>query len=162
MYEPVLSDAQIDAVINLAREIWTEHYTPIIGPDQVEYMLDTFHSRAAIAREIREQGYQYYLIRKNDIAIGYLGFRINRGEMFLSKIYLHASQRGLGTGRDAMEFIKRIAAEKGATRIHLTVNRFNTDTIAAYEKFGFVRTGKICTDIGEGYFMDDYTMELRL
>lgn len=162
MYEAVTADAQIDEVIQLAREIWTEHYTPIIGPEQVEYMLNTYHSREAIAREIRENNYQYYLIRKNDIAIGYIGFRIDRGELFLSKIYVHSSQRGLGTGRAAMEFIKGIAREQGAATIHLTVNRFNSDTIAAYEKFGFIKTGEVCNDIGQGFFMDDYTMELKL
>ena len=162
MYERIVTDQQIDEVIELAKEIWREHYTPIIGPEQVEYMLSTYHSREAIAREIREHNYQYYLIRKNDIAIGYIGFRIDRGELFLSKIYVHSSQRGLGTGRAALEFIKAIGREQGAARIHLTVNRFNSDTIAAYEKFGFRKTGEVCNDIGQGFFMDDYTMELRL
>ena len=162
MYERVSSDEQIDEVIALAHEIWTEHYTPIIGPEQVEYMLSTYHSRGAIAREIREQAYQYYIIRKNEIPIGYIGFRINRGELFLSKIYVHSSQRGLGTGRAALEFVKEIAREQAVMRIHLTVNRFNTDTITAYEKMGFVKTGEVCNDIGQGFFMDDYTMELRL
>lgn len=33
---------QIAAVAALAREIWTQHYTPIIGAAQVAYMLERF------------------------------------------------------------------------------------------------------------------------
>ena len=38
-FERVRSPEQIAAVTRLAREIWQEHYLPIIGQAQVEYML---------------------------------------------------------------------------------------------------------------------------
>ena len=37
---------RVAAVAALAREIWTEHYVPIIGPEQVSYMLDEIQSGA--------------------------------------------------------------------------------------------------------------------
>ena len=36
----------------LAKNIWTEHYTPIIGLDQVNYMLEKFQSEIAIQNQI--------------------------------------------------------------------------------------------------------------
>ena len=48
----VKTDDEIDVVSALAREIWTEHFTPIIGKSQVEYMLDNFQSSHAIKSQI--------------------------------------------------------------------------------------------------------------
>ena len=39
----VETTGQVEVVVPLANTIWTEHYTPIIGKDQVDYMLSTFH-----------------------------------------------------------------------------------------------------------------------
>jgi hypothetical protein len=58
--EPVTATEQTRQVAELARDIWTEHYVPIIGRDQVDYMLDRFQSSDAIARQI-ESGCKYYL-----------------------------------------------------------------------------------------------------
>jgi len=44
--------------VNLAREIWTDHYVPIIGQAQVDYMLDTFQREEAIAAQLAG-GYEY-------------------------------------------------------------------------------------------------------
>ena len=51
-------------------------------------------------------------------------------------------------------------AKAGTGRIQLTVNRFNADSIAVYQKWGFVTLREEKTPIGGGYFMDDYIMEL--
>ena len=50
--EPVTNPDQIKAIVEMAKEIWTEHYTPIIGKDQVDYMLDKFQSNDAISGQI--------------------------------------------------------------------------------------------------------------
>ena len=45
--------------------------------------------------------------------------------------------------------------------MYLTVNKYNDLGIRAYEGTGFVTIDAVETDIGEGYIMDDYIMELR-
>ncbi|NCA83730.1 MAG: GNAT family N-acetyltransferase, partial [Opitutae bacterium] len=57
--ERVESAEPIAAVAALAREIWTQHYVPIIGAAQVEYMLEKFQSAEAIARQLAGEGYEY-------------------------------------------------------------------------------------------------------
>jgi hypothetical protein len=37
---PVTKNDLVETVAALAREIWTEHFTPIIGESQVKYVLD--------------------------------------------------------------------------------------------------------------------------
>ena len=42
----------------------------------------------------------------------------------------------------------------------MTVNRNNTGSVAAYEKMGFQKVREQVAEIGGGYVMDDYIMEL--
>ena len=67
VFIPVTTSDHMSIVESLAREIWTEHYTPIIGKLQVDYMLDRFQSRQAIAQQIRE-GVLYFLIQEDDFS----------------------------------------------------------------------------------------------
>ncbi|MFT6925640.1 MAG: RimJ/RimL family protein N-acetyltransferase [Psychromonas sp.] len=160
MFYRVKTDQDIDQVIDLAWCIWPEHYTSIIGAEQVEYMLNHFHSKAQIAQQINADHYLYFLIKKDSEAVGYIGLKIQADALFLSKIYILASERGTGIGRVAMEHIKNVARQNNLSKISLTVNKYNKNTIKAYCKFGFIKTGELCADIGGGYKMDDFQMEL--
>lgn len=154
--ERVGNPAQIAAVAELAREIWTEHYTPIIGAAQVAYMLERFQSAAAIARQIADEGHEYYLAPD----AGYLALVPDpaQARMLLSKIYVQAARRGTGLGRELVEFAVRRCRQAGCTELWLTVNRRNAGSIAFYERLGFVRTNELVIDIGGGFVMDDWRM----
>lgn len=157
-FVPVTSDAHIAAVVALAQVIWPDHYTPIIGADQVAYMLATYHSRNAIADEIRHQGYRFFLAREQARDRGYFSVHPREDSLFLSKIYFLRAERGRGLGRRALAFIRDQAVQLGLDRIQLTVNKNNTGSIAAYERIGFQKTNSVVADIGNGYVMDDYVM----
>ena len=161
-YNQVITDDQIRATARLAWEIWTEHFTAIIGADQVDYMLDKIQSVNAITDQIRNKGYIYYLIEEDKQAIGYFAIVQQEDALFLSKLYIRKTMRGKGIARKTLEFIKSIALERNLGKITLTVNRHNIGPIAAYEKLGFANTGPIVQDIGSGFIMDDYKMELKL
>lgn len=150
------SDFQI--VADLAKEIWTEHYTPIIGSQQVEYMLDKFQSATAIENQVIE-GILHYLILFQDTAVGYFSFSTKDNLLFLSKLYVSKLARGNGLGGAALAFIETQAKELELKKIKLTVNKYNTNSIKAYEKMGFENIESIVQDIGNGYVMDDYVLE---
>ena len=148
---------QVETVASLAEEIWKQHFTPIIGKEQVDYMLNKFQSVPAIKTQLKE-GYQYYLF---DNAKGYFGYTAvqPRGkELFLSKLYIKKSRRGKGYGRQALAFIESLAAMLDKSLVSLTVNRNNISTIKVYEKLGYKVSGELVKDIGGGFVMDDYTM----
>lgn len=69
---PARSSEDCSVIANLAREIWRQHFTPIIGSGQVEYMVAKFQSSDAVAAQI-ESGWEYYLAKVNDDAAGYAG-----------------------------------------------------------------------------------------
>jgi ribosomal protein S18 acetylase RimI-like enzyme len=145
-------------ISKLAFEIWTEHYTPIIGTPSVNYMLKKFQTATAIENQILD-GVDYYKLIFEGKLSGYLAFYKKESFLFLSKIYVLKSFRGKGIGKIAMKFVEEKAKELNCKGISLTVNRENTNSIKAYKKMGFVNTGTNIADIGEGFVMDDYLME---
>jgi RimJ/RimL family protein N-acetyltransferase len=161
VFVEVSTEYQIEIVESLAREIWTEHYIPLIGREQVDYMLARFQSRRAIGEQIRT-GVAYFLIKEDDAHIGYMAVQPKGRELFLSKIYVKSSRRGLGYGRKAVQFAEKVAKDLGLDKIVLTVNKNNVNSIRAYEKIGFRNAGPVVQDIGSGFVMDDYKMEKTL
>lgn len=158
---PVTEENQIAAVETLAREIWTEHYIPIIGEAQVEYMLDRFQSVSAIGQQMAD-GYSYFLVEEDDRYIGYMAIQPKGNELFLSKIYLASSERGKGHGKRCLDHVENIARYNRLHAITLTVNKNNTNSIACYESWGFEKREAIVQDIGGGFVMDDYRMHKKV
>lgn len=158
----VKTQEEIVTVARLAREIWTAHYVPIVGREQVEYMLERFQSETAVSKQISE-GVEYVLISREGEALGYAAITPEDAEtLFLSKIYVRESARGCGAGKAFLSHARCIAEDRGFSQIRLTVNRQNTETIAWYHRRGFVQTGLQCQDIGGGFVMDDFVMCLPL
>ena len=149
---------QFILIERLGKVVWREHYTSIIGEKQVEYMLNKFQTAKVIETQVSE-GYQYYIISQKDSPAGYFAIRKDNDALFLSKLYVLQDFRGQGIGKLAMKYIENEANKFNCNTISLTVNKYNTNSIKVYEKIGFKNTGAVVMDIGNGYVMDDYTME---
>lgn len=147
----------------LAEEIWNEYFTGIIGKAQVEYMVVRFQSERAMSEFIASGG-SYYKITQDGSQCGYFAVTDKQkpATLFLSKLYLKKDARGQGLSRLAIETIKQLARKKGLPVVWLTVNKGNTHTIDVYKHFGFVIVDSIVKDIGGGFVMDDYVMELPI
>jgi RimJ/RimL family protein N-acetyltransferase len=158
----VRSPEKIKKTVSLARDIWRENYTPIIGSEQVEYMLEKFQSFSAVSEQLKE-GYKYYLLKKaeGDNA-GYIAFIPREEVLFLSKLYIKRSERRKGYASDAVSFMEKAALKHGLLKIRLTVNRYNKKAIIFYSKTGFRKTSDKVTDIGCGFVMDDHVMEKQV
>jgi len=154
----VSTEKQMDIIESLAREIWTEYYIPMIGKQQVDYMLTRYQSKQAVREQI-VSGALYFLMEEGHAFIGYIAVQPRGDELFLSKIYLRASLRARGYGKKAVQFAETLARGRGLRKIVLTVNKYNTGAIRAYEKIGFRNVGSLVQDIGGGFVMDDYAME---
>ena len=151
--------ALLEQIAALAEIIWHEHYESILGVDQVNYMVKHFQSLPAMKAQIANQGYRYRGVFHQGQLCGYVATALNPEYLFLSKLYLAAEARGLGLASKVLAVLKE-EAKAGSGRIQLTVNRFNANSLAVYQKWGFVTRREQKTPIGSGYFMDDYIMEL--
>lgn len=154
-----IAETEDDLLIieKLADTIWREHYISIIGLAQVDYMLEKYQSVEAMKVQLKNQIY-YYLILFDKIHVGYISFKKNTDAIFLSKIYVLQSFRGKKIGKVAMSFVENTSRQMGFRKIVLTVNKFNENSIKAYEKLGFINVESMVTDIGNGFVMDDFKM----
>jgi ribosomal protein S18 acetylase RimI-like enzyme len=146
----------------LADEIWHEHYTRIIGAEQVEYMLAKFQSPEQIYADITENDYVYFTAhcQKRQNIIGYCAVQPRENHLFLSKIYVRRDYRSKGIARSFLNEIYALCRfEYKFDKIYLTVNKNNHGAIAMYKKMGFENVEEVKVDIGGGFFMDDYVME---
>lgn len=163
MIKQVSSKADIKLVAILAHKIWNQHYLPIIGQDQVDYMVAKFQSESAISNQLKE-GYLYFLIEHENKACGYLALVPNQAtrKLMISKIYVDINFHGQHLGAKLLAFTIEKAITEGFKTIWLTVNKNNTNSIQWYQKKGFEIKDKIQIDIGNGFIMDDYQLELEV
>lgn len=158
----VSDEGDLTRLARLAKEIWHQHFITILTVDQIDYMVNKFQSLPAMTNQINQEGYEYYFIVSKGQEVGYTGVKKDHSKLFLSKLYLQKEHRGKGYASYTMEKLKEIAKSRNLSAIWLTVNRYNLDTIAIYKKMGFEVVRTQIVDIGEGYVMDDYVMELRV
>ena len=159
--ERVLTKEQISKVAALAEVIWHQHFTPIIGREQVIYMVEKFQSEAALEQQIAN-GYEYYQLFDGDEFCGYCGIHPENGKLFLSKLYIKKEARGRHIASHAMNFLRDICRERGISAIWLTCNKHNNNTLAIYDHLGFKIIDTQVADIGNGFVMDDYILELTV
>jgi len=163
-FKEIKTENDIKELASLAYEIWHEYWTERITPAQTDYMVEKFQSFAAIKKQIEEEHYIYNTFYDSDdkTIIGYFGVCPKDGFLFLSKLYVKSDFRGLGCGKSALNKIKQYAQKFNRKSIRLTVNKYNTSSIKAYEKWGFATIDSVVSDIGQGFVMDDYIMEYVL
>lgn len=159
----VNASSEIDTVATLADQIWRQHFPPIIGLPQVEYMLERFQSKKAISAQLQD-GTEYYIAELNSESVGYTALvpDIVNTKLMISKIYLRDSARGMGIGSQLLDFIENECSKRNLNKLWLTVNRFNTGPVEWYKQKGFEIVDEVKKDIGGGYYMDDYIMEKNI
>lgn len=158
---PVTNMELVYSVYAVADAIWHQHYTPILGEEQVDYMVEKFLSPEALVEQINS-GYEYFLFSYDYTFAGFAGIKEEDGKLFLSKLYVDEEFRGKGIGKHMFQKFIEICKMRKLNKIWLTCNRNNTNTLAVYEHLGFVKVREEVADIGNGFVMDDYILEYEI
>ena len=79
----------------------------------------------------------------------------------IHKLYLLPVVQGRGIGRALIDTVRAIAESHGHDTLTLNVNKYN-EAVHFYEAYGFRISGTEVIDIGGGYVMDDFVMNLSL
>lgn len=157
----VTTGQEVKEVAFLAAIIWKEHFTPIIGIDQVEYMLEKFQSEHAILEQLTS-GYRYFYLTVDEKMAGYSGIHMEENAIFLSKLYIAKEYRGMGLSHKFMDYYESLAKKRQLPAIWLTCNKHNQNTLAVYKKMDFVTIREEKTDIGNEFYMDDFILEKKI
>lgn len=158
---PVSNIELVYSLSAVADEIWHDHFVPIIGEAQVDYMLENFLSPDALVEQINN-GYQYYLFSYEYTFAGFAGVHKENGSLFLSKLYVHKDFRGKGIASYMFQQFVEMCKKNSLDKIWLTCNRHNANTLEVYKHWGFETVREEATDIGNGFVMDDYIMEYKI
>jgi GNAT superfamily N-acetyltransferase len=151
----------INTIGFLAQQIWPNTYGEILGPEQLKYMLNLIYSPMALRRQMVDEHQQFLIVEQADEPIGFASWSAtgDPGIYKLHKLYVLPGRQGKGLGRTLLQFIFETIRPEGATKLRLNVNRVNKAR-QFYERMGFTVIGEEDIDIGHGYFMNDYIMEI--
>ncbi len=154
----------IELIQQLAHSIWPEAYKHILKDAQLHYMLELIYSIDALKKQLQDQ-HQFIIIYDNSNPVGFASYSLKlsgtKNIYRLHKLYVLPNQQGKGTGKYLLNYIIDTIKANGASILELNVNRHNA-ALHFYNKLGFTITREEDIDIGNGYFMNDYVMELKM
>lgn len=159
---PARTDRDIQIIAEVAEEIWHQHFIPIIGKAQVEYMVEKFQSVPALTSQIKKEGYEYFILRSEEEPCGYIGIHSEKDALFLSKLYIRQEFRGQHIATKGFQFLIDLCRDRNLKKIWLTCNKHNENTLKIYDHLGFKVTDEQVADIGNGFVMDDYILTYRI
>jgi ribosomal protein S18 acetylase RimI-like enzyme len=155
------SITDIELIRSLCFEVWPQTYASIISQEQIEYMLDRMYSPLSLQQQM-EEGAHFILLYNDALPIGFASYQvITPTHCKLHKLYVLPTQQGKGGGRVMIQQILVEIKEKGIQHLELQVNR-NNSAVTFYERLGFYKREVADFDIGNGFFMNDYIMQIDL
>jgi diamine N-acetyltransferase len=155
------SDKDVLLIRELSLQVWPQTYASLLSQEQIQYMMNLMYSEAALHQQMHVE-HHFYIVYNAGIPIGFASYSEVAPQLFkLHKIYLLPLQQGRGTGRIVLEQLIERVKNEGAAVLRLNVNR-NNPALHFYKKLGFNVVQETDTDIGQGYFMNDFVMEKKL
>lgn len=151
----------VDLTSKFASEVFIDYYNDLIGNKQAAYMAGLFLSPEAI-KELINKGAIFKLMLENNEPQGFIEYLLEDEKVFLSKLYVRKDLRRTGIGKTMLEDCIKYAKQNDRHSIYLTVNKGNKNSIDIYNHLGFKQIDSVVNDIGNGYVMDDYIMQLSI
>lgn len=159
------TEKNIPLIQDLAKRSWENAYADILSQEQMHFMLNTMYSEAEISEHLKNPNYHYYLVFDEALNLfdGFLGYENHYENQTtkLHRIYLVPESKGKGLGKKTLEFLNKKVKESGDSRIILNVNKYNSAQ-KFYQSQGYKIYDEGVFDIGNGYVMDDFLMEILL
>lgn len=158
-----ISSGEVELITDLAHRIWPHTFEKILSKEQIEYMLNWMYEPEILAQQI-QSGHLFFAIEDEGRAIGFMGVQPkypDANSMKIHKIYVLPEIQGKGVGRKLIERAIEESRKEGLEKLVLNVNRFNK-AVDFYKYLGFKITKEEDIEIGSGYLMEDFVMELVL
>lgn len=146
----------------IAYQTWPVTYSNILSEAQLSFMLGKIYSDETLSENLKK-GHQFLLLKDDTGCLGFAACEHDHQQAItkLHKLYILPSAQGKGAGKTLIAYVERLALENQSKAVSLNVNRYNT-AYEFYLKNGYQKTGEIDIPIGDGYLMEDYTMEKKL
>ncbi|AWM14303.1 GNAT family N-acetyltransferase [Flavobacterium sp. NRK F10] len=151
----------LEVIDDLACQIWPVAYKDILSSEQLQYMLNKFYAKEALSEQMKHNHVFYLAQNEEGKYVGFVSYEINCSpdRTKIHKIYVLPETQGTGVGKLLFEKVRELALEANQQAIYLNVNKYNKAK-DFYTKLGFKIVKDEVIDIGLGYVMDDYVMEV--
>ena len=128
------ASSNVETLVKFMRGLYEHDHLPFDEP----------RARAGLEKILHDDAVgRVWMILDEGEAIGYavltFGFSLEfRGrDAFLDELYVAASHRGRGVGRQTLKFLEEVCHSLGIQALHLEVERANTRAQAVYRQAGF-------------------------
>ena len=153
----------IPIIQSIAKSTWAVAYKEIISNEQKEFMLDQMYSTESLQNQLQQKEHQFVVAYLDNIPAAFAAYAKNEPfteSIFkLHKIYVLPDQQGKGIGKSLLQFVLDDICAKGAQQLQLNVNRQNM-AVGFYQKLGITIIAEEDIPIGNGFFMNDYVMQI--
>lgn len=157
------NDENFTQIRAIAQEVWPIAYGTILSQQQMDYMMEMMYSIPSLQKQAATDK-EFILAMENDQAVGFASYEFNydgTSKTKIHKIYILSNQQGKGIGKILVDYIKDEARKENQKTILLNVNKYNVAQ-HFYKKIGFETISEEVIDIGNGYIMDDFVMEISI
>lgn len=157
-----LAKNKLELIHTMAHEIWPICFKEMISQEQIKYMLEWMYNLKQLQQNF-DKGHEFIVLREQEENIGFASFEIRNEKscVRLHKLYVNPKRHHKGSGRKLLAYIYGVGREHKLNALDLFVNRTNP-AVNFYQKIGFEIVESIDLDIGNGYFMNDYRMKIKI
>lgn len=155
----------IHRIQNIAKTTWPVAFKNILGPDQLEYMMELMYNSDELRSQITGTKVIFWLAEFNELISGFMAFEPNLGsksQIKIHKLYIDPKAQGKGLGRLLLKNLEEYGLSNAFKRLTLNVNKYNHPAINFYTSQGFNKVEEVIIPIGGGYIMDDYVFTKEL
>ena len=148
----------------IANKSWPVAYGKILSKNQIDFMLESMYALNVLNDNYTKKNHFFLLLNEFEIPLGFASYEchyLNTKTTRLHKLYLLPEAKGKGLGKLLLQKIIKITQLNNSEKISLNVNRFNKSYLF-YQKMGFKIVAEEDLEIGNGYLMEDYKMELKI
>jgi GNAT superfamily N-acetyltransferase len=155
--------ADVEDILHIAEQTWWPTYEPLLGKEQVAYMLGEIYSEKKITDQVKNNEQTFLLLLEDGQPVAFAAYspRDEDPEIYkLHKLYCLPVTQGKGYGKILINAVIDKTKEAGKHTLDLNVNRYNKAK-DFYEKMGFAIAYEEDIPIGP-YWMNDYVMRKEL
>ncbi|WSH64349.1 GNAT family N-acetyltransferase [Rhizobium ruizarguesonis] len=149
---------------NFAARLFRATYSSNTAAADLDAYIYKNFNRERQETEIADLLAAVFLATVDDLIIGFAQVVVGSTESrsaLLNRIYIDAEWRGSGLANDLLDTVVSESAQRGVTRLELTVFERNARAIAFYKRAGFAATGSTTFAVGDD-LQTDVVMEMDL
>lgn len=140
----------VRAIQQIARDSWHAAYDAVLGADRVDETVNSWYDpERLIANDIERSERPVYVATVNGEIVGFIEAVPDEDDDTLAhlyRIYVAPEEWGRGIGGSLLDRIERILADRGFTRLHLSVIAENDVGVNFYKSNGFRQIGTTNND----------------